>query len=167
MGSQTQQKISEDSKFALKTGDSEALGVLRMLVAAFSNKSIEKRSAFVRVSADKGNKELEKSAVLTEEEVLEILNREVKKRREAAELYKKGNRLDLADKEEKEILVIQKYLPAQMGREEVERVVDRVFATLRQAQGEISFGNFMKEAMKELKGKADSRLISEIIKGKL
>ncbi len=54
-----------------------------------------------------------------------------------------------------------------MGREEEERVVDRVFATLRQAQGEISFGNFMKEAMKELKGKADSRLISEIIKGKL
>ena len=149
-----QNKIMEDMKTALKSGDQFALDVLRFVNAAFHNKSIDKRGRGLPEE-------------LTEDEVLEILNREVKKRREAADLYKKGNRTDLAEKEEKEIVVIQKYLPAQMDRNEIEKVVEKVLVTLRQAPGEISFGNFMKEVMKELKGKADAKIISEIIKEKL
>lgn len=145
-----QQNIGGDIKTALKTGDSETLGVLRMLSAALGNKSIEKRGKGL-------------SEELTEEEVLEILNKEAKKRREATELYKKGGRLDLAEKEEKEIVVIQKYLPAQLGREEIEKKIDEILTKT----GAKDFGSAMRVVMQELRGKADAKLISEIIKQKL
>lgn len=153
MGSQTQQKINEDLRSALKSGDQITLGVLRMVSSVFGNKSIEKRG-----------RGLPKD--LTEDEVLEILNREAKKRREAASLYKQGNRSDLAEKEEKEIVVIQKYLPAQMSRKEVETFVTNTLPKLRSSQ-DLNFGSVMKEIMKELKDKADAKIISEIIKEKL
>lgn len=146
----TQQKINGDLKVALKSGDQLVLDVLRLLNSAFVNKSIEKR----------GKKLPEE---LTEDEVLEILNREVKKRREAAELYRKGNRQDLAEKEERETMIIQKYLPAQLGREEVEKKIEDILSKT----GVKEFGLAMREVLKELKGKADAKLISEIIKARL
>jgi uncharacterized protein YqeY len=145
-----QQRINDEIKAAMKGGDHFTLDVLRFLNAALTNKSIEKRGRGLAEG-------------LTEEEVLEILSREVKKRREAAELYKKGNRSDLAEKEEKEIIVIQKYLPAQMSREEVEKKVVEILSKTEAKD----LGSAMKEVMKELRGKADSRLISEIVKERL
>ena len=148
-----EQNIAEDIKTALRSGDHFTVGVLRLLNAAFHNKAIEKR----------GKKLAEE---LTEDEVLEILNREMKKRREAGELYQKGNRPDLVAKEDKEMRVIQKYLPAPLSREEMEKTIDNIFIKLGGPQG-LNFGNVMKEVMKELKGKADAKIISEIIKQKL
>lgn len=148
------QIINNDMKTAMKGGDQFTLDVLRFLNSAFGNKSIEKRGKGL-------------SEELTDDEVLEILNREVKKRREAAELYKKGSRQDLAEKEEKEILIIQKYLPAQLPREEVEKIIDNILLTKLTTSHVVSFGEAMREVMKELRGKADSRLIGEIIKSKL
>ncbi|MFH1759365.1 MAG: GatB/YqeY domain-containing protein [Patescibacteria group bacterium] len=150
------EKINENLMVAMKSGDAFAVEVLRGLNAVLHNKEIEKRSK-------EGEDEL------TDEEVVEVLSREVKKRKEAVELYKQGNRPELAEKEEKEMVIIQKYLPEQMSEEEVEKVVNEQIKILRSAQndGESSFGNVMKAVMAELKGKADGKVVSEIIKEKL
>ena len=144
------EQISEDIKNALKAGDSFTAGVLRMVVAALQNKSIEKRG--------KGEEE-----ELTQEEILEILAREAKKRKEAIELYKQGDRQELADNEEKELAIIGKYLPQQMSKEEV---VEIVLAIIEKNKPE-NFGEAMKLVMAELKGKADGKMVAEVIKDQL
>ena len=144
------EQISEDIKSALKAGDSFTAGVLRMVVAAFQNKSIEKRG--------KGEEE-----ELTQEEILEILAREAKKRKEAIELYKQGDRQELAENEEKELVIIEKYLPQQMSKEEVVAIV----STIIEKNKPENFGEAMKLAMAELKGKADGKIVAEVIKEQL
>ena len=144
------EQISEDIKNALKAGDSFTAGVLRMVVAALQNKSIEKRG--------KGEEE-----ELTQEEILEILAREAKKRKEAIELYKQGDRQELADNEEKELAIIEKYLPQQMSKEEV---VEIVLAIIEKNKPE-NFGEAMKLVMAELKGKPDGKMVAEVIKVQL
>ena len=144
------EQISKDIKSALKAGDSFTAGVLRMVVAALQNKSIEKRG--------KGEEE-----ELTQEEILEILAREAKKRKEAIELYKQGDRQELADNEEKELAIIEKYLPQQMSKEEV---VEIVLAIIEKNKPE-NFGEAMKLVMAELKGKADGKMVAEVIKDQL
>lgn len=140
-------KINEDLTPALKSGDSFTVGVLRFLNASLHNKAIEKRG--------KGQPE-----ELTDDEVIDVLQKEVKKRQDAVALYKQGNRPELAEKEEKEITVIQKYLPAQMSREQVETEVTRILS----GSNPNNLGEAMKAVMAELKGKADGKVISEIIK---
>ena len=144
------EQISEDIKSALKAGDSFTAGVLRMVMAALQNKSIDKRA--------KGEEE-----ELTQEEILEILAREAKKRKEAIELYKQGDRQELAESEEKELAIIEKYLPQQMSREEVVAVV----STIIEKNKPENFGEAMKLVMAELKGKADGKIVAEVIKEQL
>lgn len=142
-------EINNNLKVAMKAGQALEVETLRMLNAALKNKEIEK----------KGKGEV---GELTDEDVQEVAGKEVKRRKEAAEIFVQSNREDLAEKERKEIEILSKYLPAQMSREEVEAVIDRVVKA-----GGSDFGSVMKEAMKELKGKADGKLVGEIIKSKL
>ena len=100
---------------------------------------------------------------MTEEEVVEILIREAKKRKEAAEIYAKGGRDDLSQKEIREIELIKKYLPEQLSEQEIEKIV-KVAIEKTNAKEQKDFGRAMAEAMKELKGKADAKLTSEIVK---
>lgn len=155
------QKLTEDLKQAMKSADPKTVGVLRLLISALNNKSIEKKG--------KGQGE-----ELTDEDVLRVLMTESKKRKEANEIFTKGNRPDLADKEKEELGVIQRYLPQQMSREEVEKAVERIIEKVMKAtaSGGVppdggKIGPAMKEVMKELKGKADAGLVSEIVKSKL
>ncbi len=159
------QQLTDDLKTAMKSGNAFELGVLRMLSAALHNKEIEKRG-----------KGLE--TVLSDGEVVEILTREAKKRKEAAELYSKGNRNDLAEKELKEVEFIKKYLPEQLSEAEIEKVVKAAIEKtgakeVKDPEGKPSasygarFGKVMAEAMKNLKGKADASAVSEIVKRKL
>ena len=143
------EKLTDDLKGSMKAGTSEKTGVVRFLLAQIHNREIEKRSTG-------------QAPVLAEEEVIEVLQREVKKRREAVELFRKGGRDELVQKEEKELAFINGYLPAEMSREELERIIDDL-----KNQGFNDFNSLMKEAMKKIKGKADGKLVSEIVKGKL
>lgn len=149
----TQEKISADLKEAMKAGQSFEAGVFRMVISAFHNKEIEKKG--------KGGE-----AELSEEEVIEILGKEAKKRKESVAAYEKGGRNDLAEKEKKELEIIGKYLPEQLGREEIEKAV--LAAIEKTGAKDIKdFGMAMREAMAELKGKVDASIVSEILKGKL
>lgn len=145
------QKIANDLKEAMKAGDSGKVGVLRMVNSAFKNKSIEKKG--------KGQSE-----ELTDEDVLEVLSREAKKRRESSEAFVSGGRQDLADKEKVELSIIENYLPKQMTREETAAAVEKIISGLSDKS---NFGLVMKAVMQELKGKGDAKMISEIVKEKL
>jgi len=147
------QKIKEDLNEALKSGDTLRISVLRMVLSSLHNKEIEKKGK-------------NQNPELTEEEIIEVLKREVKKRKEAIETYLKGNRNDLADKEKKELEIIIAYLPKQLSEEEIKKIVQEAIQKLG-AQSEKDFGKVMGFLMKELKGKADAGLVSQIVKESL
>lgn len=144
------QKLTDDLKDAMKSGDNFRVGVLRMVLSALHNKEIEKKS--------KGGE-----AILSDDEIADVLFKESKKRKEAAEIYSKAGRSDLFEKETGELEIIQKYLPERLSEEEIEKIVKTVIEKVG-AKGANDFGKVMAEAMKELKGKADASLVSEIIK---
>lgn len=143
-----QEKIMSDLKEAMKAGAADRVGVLRMLNAAMKNKAIEKG----------------KDAALTEEEAMQVIAKEAKKRKESILAFEQGGRPELADGEKKELAVLEAYLPAQMSREEVASVVEKVLAGLSDKSNQ---GMVMKAVMAELKGKADGKMISELVKEKL
>ena len=140
------EKLSDEVKDSLLKKDVEKTGVLRFVLSLLQNREIEKRGTG-------------QSPVLGDEEVLEIMQREVKKRKEAIELFRKGGRPELAEKEEKELVFINEYLPAQMQREEITALVGEL-----KKGGLNDFNSLMKEAAKATKGRADGKLVSEIVR---
>lgn len=140
-------QIQADLKTALKAGDAATVGVLRLALASLHNREIEKRGA-----------------PLTDEEAGKVLQAEAKKRKEAFELFVKGDRLDLAERERAELRVIEQYLPEQMSEAETRSAVDRILAALPPGT---AFGAAMKAAAAELRGKADNALVAKLVKEKL
>lgn len=138
---------------AYKARNTEVSDTLRLLSSALQNRAIEKKG--------KGE-----SDVLTDEDVLEIIRREVKRRRDAAVLYTQGNRADLAAQEEKELKVLEVYLPTLMSEEEVVKSIDTILASMGPVDAK-EFGKIMGIVMKELKGKADAALVTKVLKGKI
>ncbi len=124
-----------------------------MLRAQLHNREIEKRAK-------------EGDATLTDDEVLDIVAREVKKRREAAELFTKGGRNDLVEKEQGEMKILSHYLPTQMSDDEVEGIVTKAIVETG-ASTEKDFGKIMGLVTKQTKGRADTKRISELVKSKL
>ena len=143
----THDKIKEHLTAALKGGEKERVGVLRLLLAELHNKEKEKPAG---------------KQSLTEEETLAVLKKEVKKRKEAIELFRKGSREDLAKKDEAELKIIAEYLPPEIAPDEIKAVVDRLFAA-----GNKEFNTLMRETMRELKGQADGKVVSGIVKERL
>ena len=147
------EKMSSDLVSAMKARDEVSVGTLRLALAAVHNREIEKKSK-------------SGEAELSADEILEVLRREVKKRVEAIEIYKKGNRPELADKESAELAILEKYLPAKLGGEEIAKIVDEAVKAVNPA-GPSDFGKVMAEAMKKLKGVADGAMVGELIKKRL
>lgn len=141
------EKLTEEIKSSQKNGDAERLAVLRFISAQMKNREIEKRA---------------QGGEVTEEDALQVFQREAKKRREAIELYVKGGRPELAAQEAKELSIIEEFLPAQLSREEIAATIAAL-----QAEGLSDFNGLMKEAMKRLKGQTDGRTVGEVIKEKL
>ena len=163
------EKINEDIKKAMQEKDELLLLVLRGLNAAIHNKEIEKRTklsktpVYAKASEDKGKlKKLEEESKLTEEEELEAVASEAKKRKEAIIEFEKGGRQDLVEKEQKELEILKKYLPEQMSeeqiREEVKKGIEEVGAV-----GPRDTGKVMAVVMPRLKGKAEGGVVSKIV----
>ena len=143
------QRITDDLKVAMKSGDHARVEALRFMLAGLK-------------SAEKDKFAKDPSATLTDEEAVAVLQKEVKRRRESIELFKKGNRADLVEKEEADLRVIAEYVPKELSQEEVEKVVGELYA-----KGFSDFNALMRESMKELKGRADGKLVGEIVKKKI
>lgn len=103
---------------------------------------------------------------LTEDQIIKIFKSEVKKRKEAAELYKKGDRAELAEKEEKEVEIISKYLPAELSEDDVRQKIKEVIAKVGDV-GPADFGKVMGQVMAALKGSADGGVVNKIVKEEL
>ena len=142
------EKIKSDYETALRARDTLQVGVSRLLISEINNKEIQLRG---------------EGKVLTEADVLGVISKEIKKRKEAADIYASAGRPELAKEETDEMGVISKYLPAQMGEEEIKEAVQNIINSNEKAD----FSTVMKAAMVELKGKADGKLVSQIIKDSL
>jgi uncharacterized protein YqeY len=142
--------IQKDLNQAVKGKMEIASSTLRMLLAAISNREKEKKYKT-------------KEEELTDEEVLEAIASEAKKRKEAIEAYSSGGRPELAEKEKKELEVLAKYLPEQLSEDEVRKIVAEA---IKESGAETmkDMGKVMAQAMGKLKGRADGSLVSRIVK---
>jgi hypothetical protein len=141
-------KIKDDLDSSVKSGNSITRDVLRLL------------------SSDIKNAEIEKHRELSDEEVTEVIKRNIKKRKDSIEQYKNGGRKDLADREEKELKVLEKYMLKQMDRKEIENLVEKIITDIG-ASGASDFGRVMGMVMKEIGSKADGNIVRDVVKGKL
>ena len=137
------EKLRSNMKEAMKSKDSVKLGTVRSVISAVKNQEIDLKKE------------------LSEEEILTIVSREVKKRKEAAVLYEKGNRPELKDKEIQEMKILQTYLPEQVSEKDLRRRIQEVIDETG-AEGMKDFGKIMKTLVPEFKGKADNSLIKEL-----
>ncbi len=155
------EKLQKELNEALKSGDQLKRSVLGLLMTAIKNREVGKRTQLSKTTSD--IPELEKQSQLTDDEILEVIAGEAKKRKEAIEQFKAGGREDLAQKERSEMDILAAYLPEQASEEEVRAEIQKVIADLN-AQGPKDMGKVIGAAMAKLKGKADGGTVSKIAK---
>lgn len=156
-------KLQEDLRLALKGKKELDSSVLRLLLAAILNREKEKRYKLSREKPEFDEKELEKESQLTDEEITEVISSEIKKRKEAILLFKKGERNDLVQKEEKETEILQRYLPEQLSEQELEKLIKKIIEKV-EAKEPKDMGKVMQELMPKVKGRADGSLVSRLVK---
>jgi len=139
------ERLYSDYKEALKAGHAVKVSVLRMAKAAIKNREIERGSP------------------LTDEEIYSVLGIIVKRNKESIEQFSKASRYDLVRKEEEELEVIQPYLPQQLLTDEVENLVMTAIKETG-ASGPVDFGKVMKVVMAKARGRADGKLVTDLVK---
>jgi len=147
------QQVQKDTVLAMKAGDQFLVGVLRMLSSSILTKEKDK----------KYKEKVEGEVQLTDEQIIEVVSSEIKKRKDAIVLYEQGNRQELADKEKKEIEILKKYLPEQLSAEDLKKLVAESIAKVG-AKEIRDTGKIMADLMPKIKGKADNGEVSKIIK---
>lgn len=141
-----QDKINKDLVEALKAKDDAKISTLRMLNSAIHNAAIAKRP-----------KELE------EPDILDVIAKQIKQHAESIEQFKKGNRQDLVDKETKETEILKSYMPEQMSEEEITKLIQEAIKEV-DAKGMQDMGKVMKVVSPKTKGRADGKLVSDLVK---
>ncbi len=137
-------QLAADLTAAMKDKNQIRLAALRMLKSAIQNKAIEMRT--------------EK---LSDEDILGLIQKQIKQRKDAIELFKKGGRNDLIDKETAEIDILQQYLPKPLSPEELRSVIKNAIQAV-EAKAASDIGKIMKEAMPKLKGKVDGKEVNKV-----
>lgn len=143
------EKLNEDMKIAMKEKDQLKLSVIRMVKSSLKYAEIEK-----------------KDHALEDADILQVLQKEAKKRREASEEFKKGNRTELAQKELDELKIIEEYLPTQLSKEDIEEEVKKILSEIPEAD-RANMGKVMGKIMPAFKGRADGGLVNAVVKGLL
>lgn len=142
------ERIQDDLKTAMKSGDTRRREILRLLMSVFKQAEVDRR------------------VTLSAEDEIDLLGSEAKKRRESIEEMTRAGRTELAAQEQYELEVIESYLPAQLGRDEIERIVDEVVAETG-ASGPRDIGRVMGAVMPRVRGQADGKLVSEVVRQRL
>ena len=142
------QQLTDDMKTAMKSGEKERLGVIRLINAAIKQREVDERI------------ELDDAAVLA------VLERMVKQRKDSISQYEAANREDLAAIERAELVVIDAYLPAKLGEAEIAAAIDAAIAQTG-ATGPADMGKLMGVLKPQLAGQADMGLVSQLVKKKL
>ena len=144
------EKLQSDLTDAIRSRAEVKSGTIRMLLAAITTEEVSGKAA----------------RVLTDAEIITVLSREAKKRREAVEAYVAAKRTDLADKEKSEGDVISEYLPAQLSEDEIKKMIADAIAETG-ASGPAGMGQVMKVLSPKIAGKADGGLVSGLVKAAL
>lgn len=139
------ERFSSELKDSLKSGDRLKLSTIRLIMASLKNREIEKRGS------------------LSEEEIIDLLVSLSKQRKESIEEFKKGGRQDLVDKETEELKIIESYMPQQLTPEEIKKIIGETI-TETGASGPKDIGKVMKVLMPKVKGRADGKLVNEMVK---
>lgn len=142
------EQLEKDMITAMKEKDKERLTVIRMVKASLKQEQIDHKKE------------------INDDLLIDVVNKQIKMRKDSIAEFEKGNRTDLIEKTQFEIDVLMKYLPEQLSEEEVNKVIDEIFAEVK-PESQKDMGKVMKEAQAKLKGKADMKLVSQIIKNKL
>ena len=140
--------INNDMKNYMKEKDSFSLGVVRMVKGAIQLESISKKKE------------------LTDEEIISVISKQIKMRKDSIVEFEKGNRQDLVEQNKKEIEILNKYMPEQLSMEEINKIIDEAFLLIKPTSSKEQ-GLIMKEITPKLKGRADMSLVSGIIKDRL
>ncbi|MCA9740904.1 MAG: GatB/YqeY domain-containing protein [Deferribacteres bacterium] len=141
-------KLTDEMKSAMKSGDKIKLSTIRQLRAQMKDAQIAKGDE------------------LTEEEMMAVLNNAAKKRREAIKLYEQGGRDELAENEKAELAVIETYLPQQLSEAEISDIIDKAIAETG-AAGPSDLGKVMGKIMGQVRGRADGKLVQQLVRTKL
>jgi len=141
-----QEQINNDLKTAMKSKDKATVETLRMLKSAIR---------YVEIDA--------KGQSLDEQAVLAVVSKQVKQRRDSIEQYQKAGRTDLVEKEAQELAIIEKYLPTQLSEAEVKTMATTIIAELGVTDAK-GMGQVMKRLMADLKGQADGKLVSQVVR---
>jgi len=137
-------KLQDGLKEALKQKDTIRLSLYRMLLASIKNK------------------EVEKIRHLTEDEFIAVVKTSVKQHVESIESFKKGNRTDLAEKEEKELAILKEFMPSQLSEEEIAREIEEAIVSL-QVQGQKEMGKIIKFILEKFPGRIDGKVLSGMV----
>ena len=143
----TATRLTEDLKNAMQAKDSMALSTLRAVKSAIKNAAIEKGGA---------------DAVLDEGEIVGIIRKQIKQRRESMDQFSKAGRLELAQKEESEITLLEKYLPSPLSPEEIDELVHAVITECN-ASSRADMGKVMKVLQEKTAGRADGKALSQAV----
>ena len=152
--------INEDIKSAMKSGLNDEASALRFLNSVIKNKELEKRNRLLKEGRPLA--ELEKLSELADEEVINVILGEIKKRKESIAQYKKGGREDLAKKEAAELEILKKYVPEEMPEGELRSIIRKKITEIDGATMK-DFGKIMGLVMAEVKGRAEGGAVKKII----
>jgi len=152
--------INEDIKSAMKSGLNDEASALRFLNSVIKNKELEKRNRLSKEGRPLA--ELEKLSELIDEEVINVILGEIKKRKESIAQYKKGGREDLAKKEAAELEILKKYVPEEMPEGELRSIIRKKITEIDGATMK-DFGKIMGLVMAEVKGRAEGGAVKKII----
>ena len=153
-------KIKADFKEAFKAREEVRLSVLKMVQSEIGNAEINKRAKLIK-SGQADN--IESLSVLNDEEVLQVISREIKKRKDSVEMYEKAGRAELAEREKAEIAVLMSYMPEQLTEEKIRELAKDAVAKSG-AKGEKEIGKVMAILAPQVKGRADGALVNKIVR---
>lgn len=142
------EKLDKDMIEAMKAGEKERLTVIRMVKGALKQEQIDHKKE------------------INDELLIDVVNKQIKMRKDSIAEFEKGNRQDLVDKTQSEIDILLTYLPEQLSSEEVEKIINDIFEEVK-PEGMKDMGKVMGLAQGKLKGKADMKEVSTIIRNKL
>ena len=142
------EQLEKDMIAAMKAGEKEKLTVIRMVKAALKQEQIDHKKE------------------INDELLIDVVNKQIKMRKDSIAEFEKANRTDLVDKTQSEIDILTTYLPEQLSSEEVEKIINDIFEEVK-PEGMKDMGKVMGLAQGQLKGKADMKEVSTIIRNKL
>lgn len=142
------EKLKQDMVEAMKNKEKERLTVIRMVKAAMDQEHIDRKRE------------------INDELLIDVVNKQIKMRKDSIAEFDKAGRTDLSEKTQSEVDILMAYLPEQLSTEEVSKIIDEIFDEVK-PEGQKDMGKVMKEATAKLKGKADMKEVSNIIKEKL